>query len=116
MTKVSTTRRTTTFRLTGSKSLSAHRLQPGRGSVIGRALLARKAVQILDVMADMELSISDMRKAAGFRTLLSVPLMRGQEPIRVLFLGRKTVHPFSEKQVELVSTFADQAVIAIENV
>jgi GAF domain-containing protein len=91
-------------------------LKPGRGSVVGRALLARKAVQITDVLADPDYAFPDIQQAAGYRTLLGVPLLRGQEPIGVLFLGRKTVAPFSEKQVELVSTFADQAVIAIENV
>ena len=99
------------MRLSGSL-----RLQPGRDSVVGRALLAKKAVQIADVLADPEYTHSDIQKAAGYRTLLGVPLLRGQEAIGVLFLGRKTVEPFSEKQIELVSTFADQAVIAIENV
>jgi GAF domain-containing protein len=92
------------------------RLQPGRGSLIGRTLLARTAVQIEDVLADTEYQFPDMQKAAGYRSLLGVPLMRGGEPIGVLFLGRKIVESYLDKQVELVSTFADQAVIAIENV
>ena len=92
------------------------RLQPERGSLIGRVLLAGAAVQIPDVLADPEYAYFDMQKAAGYRTLLGVPLLRGKQPIGVLFLGHKTVQPFTEKQIDLVSTFADQAVIAIENV
>jgi GAF domain-containing protein len=92
------------------------RLQPGRDSVVGRALLAKKAVQIADVITDPEYDYPDIQKAAGYRTLLGVPMMRQGEAIGVLFLGRRTVKPFSDKQIELVSTFADQAVIAIENV
>jgi len=91
------------------------RIQPGRGSVVGRALVAKKAVQINDVSADPEYAYPDMQEAAGYRTLLGVPLMRQEEAIGVLFLGRRTVEPFTDKQIELVSTFADQAVIAIEN-
>ncbi len=93
-----------------------YRMQPGRESVIGRALLARGPVQIADALTDPEYAYSDMQQVAGYRSLLGVPMMRGGEPIGVLFLGRKTVEPYSERQVELVSTFADQAVIAIENV
>jgi PAS domain S-box-containing protein len=92
------------------------RIQPGRDSVVGRVLLERRAVQIADVLADPEYNYRDMQKAAGYRTLLGVPLMRQGEPIGVLFLGRRTVEAFTSKQVELVSIFADQAVIAIENV
>ncbi|MGE0286423.1 MAG: GAF domain-containing protein [Bradyrhizobium sp.] len=98
------------------KITDAIRLQADRGSLIGRTLLARAAVQIDDVLADPEYQFPDMQKAGGYRSLLGVPLMREGEPIGVVFLGRKIVEPYTERQVELVSTFADQAVIAIENV
>jgi GAF domain-containing protein len=94
----------------------AFRTNPGRGSVSGRALLDGKAVQIADVLADPEFTYHEQQKKAGFRTLLAVPLLRDGQPIGLLNLARKTVRPFTDKQIDLVSTFADQAVIAIENV
>jgi GAF domain-containing protein len=91
------------------------RLQPGRDSVIGRVLLDGAAVQIEDVLADPDYVYREQQRRGGYRTVLGVPLMREGQPIGVLFLGRAAPRLFSEKQVNLVTTFADQAVIAIEN-
>ncbi len=91
-------------------------INPDRGSVAGRALLESKVVQIADVLSDPEYTFSkDARDVAGYRTLLGVPMIREGIAIGVLTLGRRDVRPFAGKQIELVSTFADQAAIAIEN-
>jgi two-component system, NtrC family, sensor kinase len=92
------------------------RLGPGRESIVGRSLLERTAVHVHDVTADSEYIFAEQARKAGYRTFLAVPMMRDGSPIGLLVLTRKNVRAFTKKQIEIVENFADQAVIAIENV
>jgi PAS domain S-box-containing protein len=89
---------------------------PDRGSAIGRALLEGVVVHIPDVKADSDYTFTEGQKLGDFRAILCVPMLREGVPIGVLALTRSEPRPFTEKQIELVTTFADQAAIAIENV
>jgi GAF domain-containing protein len=98
------------------KYLETVTIEPGRGTIVGRTLLDGKTVHVRDVQADPGHNMSvAINLLGGYRTVLGVPLQREGVPIGVIALTRSTVRPFTEKQIELVETFADQAVIAIEN-
>ena len=102
----------------GREAVQHRLLQPlrlDRSSATGRVALDGKIIQIPDVLADPEYHVTDHQQAFGYRTILGVPLLRDGAMIGVLSLTRNEVSPFTDKQIALVATFADQAVIAIEN-
>jgi GAF domain-containing protein len=94
----------------------APQLGPERGTITGRVILERAPVQMPDVLVDPEFTWFEAQRLGNYRTLLGIPLLREGTLIGVLGMARDTVRPFTDKQIELATTFADQAVIAIENV
>jgi signal transduction histidine kinase len=96
--------------------MEQHPIPVGRGSVLGRILQEGCIIQVADVLADPEYTLTEAAKLGGTRTVLGLPLLREGKSIGVIILQRKTVRPFAQQQIDLVATFADQAVIAIENV
>jgi PAS domain S-box-containing protein len=91
-------------------------LRPGRGSVTGRAAEERRTVHVPDVLQDTEFEVFEAQRRGGFRAGLGVPMLRDGSLVGVFFLARNAPRSFTDEQIELVTTFADQAVIAIENV
>jgi signal transduction histidine kinase len=86
------------------------------GSMVGRVLFEGKAVHLIDAQADLDKEIARRSRTTGTHSFLGVPLMREGSPIGILLLQRSVIQPFTDKQIALAITFADQAVIAIENV
>src|SRR5262245_34840862 len=97
------------------KFMEAHPLEISRGTVVGRTVLEGRTVHIADVQADTEYTFHEAARIGSLHTMLGIPLLRERTPIGVIVLQRKNVQAFTEKQIELATTFADQAVIAIEN-
>src|SRR5438094_10208990 len=96
--------------------MRGRRLAPGRDSLVGRIALEGQVVHIPDILADSEYNQPEAAKLGRWRTMIGMPLLREGTPIGALTLTRSAVRPFSDKQSELLETFADQAVIEIENV
>src|SRR3989441_12630341 len=91
-------------------------IAPGRATLIGRTALEGRPVHIPDVLADPDYTWTEAQRVGGFRSVLGVPMLREGQPIGVISVWRDEVRPFTDRQVQLLTTFADQAGIAIENV
>src|SRR6516225_6351825 len=90
-------------------------IPPGRQSTTARAILTREVAHIPDATADPEYALRAVLQT-GWRTMLSVPILQDGNPVGAITVTRREVEPFSQGQIDLLKTFADQAVIAIENV
>src|SRR3954454_24812945 len=97
------------------KYASEHPLSPGRGSLVGRVALEQKTVHLPDCLDDPEYAALEYQRAGKYRTMLGIPLQQQGAPVGVIGLVRAVVRPFTDRQIELVSTFADQVVVAIRN-
>ena len=97
------------------KHFETHVVSTDRGSVVGRAALEARVVHVPDVLADPEYTYGEAQKVGGYRSALGVPLLHKGVVVGAIFITKAVPQPFSDKQIEVVTTFADQAVIAIEN-
>jgi class 3 adenylate cyclase len=93
-----------------------HVYEVNRGSVVGRTALERGVVHIVDVLEDPDYALTNIQSAGAYRTVLGVPMLKDAEPIGVIAVGRNRVEPFADAEIALMLTFADQVVVAIENV
>jgi signal transduction histidine kinase len=96
--------------------LATQPVSTGRGTLAGRTACEGRPVHIPDVLTDLEYTYTNGQRVAGYRSMLGVPLLRDGMSIGVVILVRMAARPFTERQIKLVTTFADQAVIAIETV